>query len=132
MRIMATKALVKEKTDLGPAGLRSFFRIAGQWKLNTNEQIGLLNVPPSTFHGWKANPDSARLTHDTLERISYVLGIYKDLHMLFSNKNTANSWVHQQNKAPLCGGAPAIARMTSGNVSDLFLMRRYLDAQVRG
>lgn len=129
---MATKAPTKQKTELGPAGLRSFFKIAEQWKLNTNEQIKLLNVPPSTFHGWKANPDNARLTHDTLERISYVLGIYKNLHILLSNKESANSWVHRPNQAPVCGGRPALDRMTSGNVSDLFLIRRYLDAQVSG
>lgn len=45
---MATVFPVKLKTEFGPVGLRSFFKIADQWKLSTIERIGLLNVPPST------------------------------------------------------------------------------------
>jgi hypothetical protein len=129
---MSINAPIKHKTALGPAGLRGFCRIAEQWQLSTDEQIKLLNVPPSTFHGWKANPDGARLHHDTLERISYIFGIYKNLHILLSDKQSADNWVHQPNKGSLFGGQPAIDRMISGNVSDLFVVRRYLDAQVRG
>jgi len=129
---MVTKAPIRKKTELGPAGLRGFFRVVQQWKLSTEEQIKLLNVPPSTFHGWKASPDNARLSHDTLERISYILGIYKNLHILLSNKQSADGWIHLPNKAALFGGSPAIDRMTSGNVGDLFVVRGYLDSQVRG
>lgn len=129
---MAINAPIRKRTELGSAGLRGFFRLAQQWKLSTEEQIKLLNVPPSTFHGWKASPDNARLSHDTLERISYILGIYKNLHILLSNKQTADNWIRIPNKAALFGGRPAIDRLTSGNVGDLFVVRRYLDAQVRG
>ncbi len=129
---MATNVPIKEKTELGPAGLRGFFRIAEKWKLSREEQIKLLNVPASTFYGWRMNPEHARLSHDTLERISYILGIYKNLHILLSDKKSADNWIHLSNKAPLFAGRSAIDRMTSGNVGDLFVVRRYLDVQVRG
>jgi uncharacterized protein (DUF2384 family) len=129
---MSVNAPIRHKPALGPAGLRSFFRIAEQWQLSTDEQMKLLNVPPSTFHGWKAKPGVARLHHDTLERISYILGIYKNLHILLGDKTSADNWIRRPNKAILFGGHSAIERMTSGNVSDLFVVRRYLDAQVRG
>ena len=129
---MSINAPIKHKQALGPAGLRGFFRIAEQWQLSTDEQMKLLNVPPSTFHGWKAKPESARLHHDTLERISYILGIYKNLHILLGDKKSADSWIRNPNKAIPFDGYPAIERMTSGNVGDLFVVRRYLDAQVRG
>jgi hypothetical protein len=91
-----------------------------------------LNIPASTFHGWKSNPSAARPHHDTLERISYILGIYKNLHILLGDKKSADTWIRRTNKAVLFGGHSAIERMTSGNVSDLFVVRRFLDAQVRG
>ena len=76
---MSVNAPIKHKPDLGPAGLGGFFRVAEQWQISTDEQIKLLNRPPSTFHGWKAKPSAARLHRDTLERISYILGKLKNL-----------------------------------------------------
>lgn len=35
----------------------------------------------STYFKWKKNPDSARLSRDKLERLSYVFGIYKALQL---------------------------------------------------
>ena len=129
---MATSIPTSYKSDLGPAGLKGFFRITEEWQLSTDEQIKLLNVPASTFHGWRSNPSAARLHHDTLERISYILGIYKNLHILLGDKKLADAWIRNPNKATPFGGRPAIERMISGNVGDLFVVRRYLDGQVRG
>jgi hypothetical protein len=39
--------------------------------------------------------------------------------------------VSKPNTAPLFGGQSALARMLSGNVADLYVVRQYLDA-VRG
>jgi hypothetical protein len=39
--------------------------------------------------------------------------------------------VRKPNDAPLFGGHPALRRMLSGNVADLYVVRQYLDA-VRG
>jgi hypothetical protein len=120
------------KTNIGAAGLRGFFRIVELWRLSNEQQIKLLNVPESTFYSWKKDPEHARVSSDTLERISYILGIYKNLQILLSDKDSAQDWVRETNKAPLFAGRSAIERMTAGNMSDLYEVRRYLDAQVRG
>ena len=66
----------------GPA-LRTFFRMAEQWKLRVAEQRKLLGDPPeSTFYKWKRQREGA-LARDTIERISYLLGIWKSLQILF-------------------------------------------------
>jgi uncharacterized protein (DUF2384 family) len=127
---MSTEA--PAKTNVGAAGLRGFFRIAELWRLNNEQQIRLLNVPESTFYSWKNNADRSRVSKDTLERISYILGIYKNLQVLLSDKDSAREWVSKPNKAPLFGGHSAIERMIGGNISDLYEVRRYLDTQVRG
>ncbi|MFZ5465213.1 MAG: MbcA/ParS/Xre antitoxin family protein [Pseudomonadota bacterium] len=117
---------------MSAAGLRAFFRIAEAWGLDNEAQMKLLGSPGrSTFFKWKAAPESARLGHDTLERISYILGIYKALQILLPDARAADEWVRRPNAAPLFGGRSALERMLGGNVGDLMAVRQYLDA-VRG
>ena len=119
--------------DLSAAGLRAFFNIARDWGLNTDEQMVLLGTPGrSTFFKWKSAPESADLKRDTLERLSYLLGIYKALQILLPDATAADAWVKKPNSAPLFGGKSALERMLGGNVADLVAVRQYLDARRGG
>ena len=112
----------------GPA-LRTFFRLAERWQLRVAEQRKLLGDPPeSTFYKWKRERDGT-LARDTLERISYLLGIFKALAILFPEPDRADAWLRKPNTAPAFAGQSALQRMLSGNVADLFVVRQYLDAQ---
>jgi len=118
--------------SLAAAGLRAFERIAQAWGLTVDEQLKLLGEPPrSTYFAWRKQPERASLSRDTLERLSNLLGIYKSLQILLPDPGAADAWVRQPNTAPAFGGGTALARMLAGNVSDLNLVRRYLDG-VRG
>ena len=115
----------------GPA-LRTFFRIAELWSLSVEEQMTLLGLTArSTFFKWKKNPNTV-LPKDTLERISYILGIYKALQLLLPAERAADEWVKHRNTAPPFAGRSALDRMLSGQVADLFVVRQYLDAQRGG
>ena len=119
--------------DISAAGLRAFFNIARDWGLNADEQMVLLGAPGrSTFFKWKSAPQSADLKRDTLERLSYILGIYKALQILLPDASAADAWVKKPNTAPLFGGRSALERMLGGNVADLVAVRQYLDAQRGG
>jgi len=119
--------------DLSAAGLRAFFNIARDWALNMDEQMVLLGAPGrSTFFKWKSAPETADLKRDTLERLSYILGIYKALQILLPSTNAADGWVKKSNSAPLFGGKSALDRMLGGNVADLLAVRQYLDARRGG
>ena len=125
------RGMADTKALSGPA-LRTFFRIAEAWKLSTDEQLMLLGEPSrATFFNWKKSRD-VDLYRDTLERISYIVGIYKALQILLPEHAAADAWVRKPNKAPLFGGKSALERMLSGYVTDLFLVRQYLDAQRGG
>lgn len=114
---------------MSAAGLRAFARLADAWHLSVDEQIRLLGEPArSTFFAWRKSPETARLSRDTLERLSNLLGIWKSLQILLPDAKAADVWVRQPNTAPLFGGRSALERMLAGNVSDLFAVRRYLDA----
>ncbi|MBW8364763.1 MAG: MbcA/ParS/Xre antitoxin family protein [Rhizobium sp.] len=119
--------------DLSAAGLRAFFNIARDWGLSTDEQMVLLGAPGrSTFFKWKSAPESTDLKRDTLERLSYLLGIYKALQILLPDTTAADAWVKKPNSAPLFGGRSALDRMLGGNVADLIAVRQYLDARRDG
>ncbi|RJG00117.1 DUF2384 domain-containing protein [Noviherbaspirillum saxi] len=118
---------------MSAAGLRAFANIAQLWQLDMDAQLTLLGSPPrSTYYKWKKDPKSAHLGRDTLERISYILGIYKALQILLPEAVAADNWIHKPNAAPLFGGRSALDRMLSGNVSDLYVVRQYLDAMRGG
>lgn len=114
---------------LAAPALRAYFELAERWNLRAADQRKLLGDPPeSTFYKWKRERDGA-LSRDTLERISYLLGIWKSLQILFPDPTQADAWLHKPNVATLFGGQSALERMLSGNVSDLYVVRQYLDAQ---
>ena len=125
MNVAPSKALSRK--DLTGPALRTFFRIANAWKLKEHEQMRLLGLDNrSTFQSWKRGAVAA-IPKDALERISYVMGIYKGLHILLPQ--SADDWVRKPNKSPVFGGRSALDRMASGNVADLYLVRQYIDAQ---
>jgi len=115
--------------QMSAAGLRAFFNIAQSWHLRNEQEIILLGEPSrSLYFKWKKDPQTASLGKDTLERISYILGIYKALQILLPDPVAADQWVSKPNSAALFGGGSALDRMLSGNVGDLFVVRQYLDA----
>lgn len=120
------------ENDLSGPALRTFFRITDAWGLKAREEMVLLGSPPeSTFFHWKRQKTGS-LSRDVMERISYVLGIYKALQILFPQAERADAWIKRPNEAPLFGSKSALERMLSGNVADLFVVRSYLDAQRGG
>ena len=115
--------------SLGGPGLRAFANIAEAWGLTVVEQLQLLGIASrSTFFKWRRET-SPRLPRDTLERLSYLLGIYKSLQILLPDPKAADEWVRKPNDAPLFGGKSALERMLSGQVADLYVVREYLDAE---
>ncbi len=115
---------------IASAALQAFFSLSAHWTLSASEERVLLGTPPeSTFYKWKAEQTCARLSRDALERISYLLGIYKSLNILLPSPRAANEWVRKPNAAPIFNGQSALDRMLAGSIVDLADVRRYLDVQ---
>ncbi len=117
------------EADLGPAALRTVYRIADRWELSADELMTLLGISaPSTFYKWRKSPPR-KLSPDLLERISYLFGIYKALQILLPDRALADGWLRRPNSNPLFGGRAPLERMLTGQVADLFLVRRFVDGQ---
>ena len=116
--------------DLDGPALRAFIGLAAAWRLSELEQAKLLGLPdPSTLKPWRESP-SPQLPGETIERISYLLGIFKAINTLLPDEGRADQWLRAPNSAPLFAGGSALDRMMTGKMSDLQRVRQYLDAQL--
>lgn len=118
------------KADAGQrraqVALQAFFRLAEVWQLtNAEAQIVLGQPAKTTFFRWKRG-DVSGLPHDTLLRISYLLGVYQALQIHYPSAERADAWLRKPNRA--FAGQTPIARMLGGDVTDLAAVRQYLDA----
>lgn len=114
------------------AMLRGFFRLVDRWGLNDREARVLLGQPaPRTFARWKADQaDLTRLSHDTRQRLSILMGIHKALRHLFREADRGYAWIRKPNRA--FGGQSALNRLLAGEILDLAAVRAYLDAERGG
>jgi len=113
------------RIDAG-AALRGFFHIMDAWKVGAEEARILLGAPAErTYYAWRAG-NGVRVPQDTLRRIGYVAGIYKALQIVYSDPGLADTWVRRPNRA--LGGQTPLERMRAGDVTDLAVVRAYVDA----
>jgi len=130
MPVASNRTPEHDPKRIASAALQAFFNLSTRWKLSVAEERTLLGSPPeSTFYKWKSDRSASRMSRDVLERISYLLGIYKDLNILLPSPRAADEWVRKPNAAPMFNGQSALERMTAGSIVDLADVRRYLDAQ---
>ena len=126
--MLAAKDVLEQKDPavVSATALKVFFNIAAAWRLSTQDQMTLLGEPAkSTFYKWRKGEGPA-VSKDTLERISYVMGIYKALKLLFPTEDQANAWPKKTNRD--FNGESALDVMLKGSVMNLADVRRYLDA----
>ena len=81
--------------SIEPASLLpAIFNIFALWHLSGHEQMILLGLSnEKTFYNWKNQPGKAKLTRDFLERVSYILGIYSALQILFPDEGLSDQWL---------------------------------------
>jgi hypothetical protein len=114
---------------LSKPALRTFFNIAEAWELSAPEQMRVLGIESyQTLRCLRGGVTT--ISEGTLQRISLVIGPYRALEILLPSPGAANAWVKKANAAPLFEGRPALDLIASGDVADLLVVRRYLDAQL--
>ncbi len=117
--------------DDGPdpvqVGLKAFRRLAAAWSLTNEEAAQLADVTDRTWARMKRPGWSGRISQDQLLRLSALIGLYKGLHLYFSEP-LADRWVKLANAGPLFGGAPPVAYMLEGGLPAILRTRTYVDA----
>ena len=109
------------------AAISTALNIMDKWSCSEKEKMALLGVGRSTLHKYQAAPDSARLTPDLLERISYLLNIHAILRILFENPENVYGFVNMPNSNPFFDGKAPMEILSSGLMSALYEVHRHLD-----
>ena len=113
----------------GRVAVKLFLGIADEWNLTDEQRCNLAGLNSrTTLNNWRkkiGNKESIKLSGDTLERLSYLAGIYKGIQLLFSDPAQWKNWIRKPNKD--FGGQSALERMLAGRVVDLSDVRRYVD-----
>lgn len=120
-----------ERERLSRSALLGFFKLAASWQVRDDDARELLGgLSSSTYYDWKKNPDRV-LEVDRITRISYLLGIYKALHILYGDK-LADEWVYLPNTNQVFGGRTPLAYMLGGGLIAMQTVRKLLDARRGG
>jgi hypothetical protein len=121
----------RERERLSPAAIRTFFNIMTRWNIRDEDARMLLGgMSNGPFYELKKKPDRV-LDTDRLTRISYLIGIFKALNILYSDK-LADRWVQLPNSNPVFGGQMPLAYMERGGLPAMQTVRRLLDARRGG
>lgn len=120
-----------ERDRLSASALKAFFNIMTRWKVRDDDARVLLGgVTNGPFYEMKRKPDRS-IDIDRLTRISFLIGIYKALHILHSAK-LADEWVRLPNSNPIFTGQTPLAYMVRGGLPGMQTVRRLLDARRAG
>jgi hypothetical protein len=121
----------EERERLSRSALKGFFKLAAAWKLRDDDARELLGgLSSSAYYEWKKNPDRV-LEVDRITRISYLLGIYKSLHIIYGDK-LADEWVALPNRNAIFGGRSPLAYMVAGGLLSMQTVRKLVDARRGG
>jgi uncharacterized protein (DUF2384 family) len=102
---------------------KSLTNLVDRFDLKENEaRILMGDMPRSTYTSHKA-----KLNRDQKERVSYLLGIYKALRILFDDGEQARTWINRQNKLPPFNGLTPKEYMLEGGMARLIDVRKFLD-----
>ena len=81
-----------ERERLSRAALKGFFNLVDKWRVRDEDARALLGgLSNGPYYTWKKKPNRL-LDSDVLTRISYLIGIFKALNVLYGQK-LADEWV---------------------------------------
>lgn len=117
---------LETRERLSQSAADGLFRIAEKWRISL-ETVGQLlgGIPRSSVY--KLKTAAGTLRQDELTRISYVVGIFKALHILLPEEH-ADRWMTRPNDAFLFAGSTPLEYVLRTGIPGLQQVRSYLDA----
>ena len=121
-----------ERERLSAGAIRAFFNIMEKWKVRDDAARQLLGgVSNGAFYAFKKGGDHRTLNEDKLRRISYLVGIFKALNIIYSEE-LANKWMQLPNKNRIFGGMTPNDYLIHGGLPAFATVRKLLDARRGG
>lgn len=107
--------------------VRTTVNLFNAWKLTDAQAATLLGgLSARTWSRWKEGK-AGRVDRDLKMRMAHLMGIHKGVRYLFKDPARGYEWIKAPNAA--FGGKSALDIMLQGELSDLAVMREWLDAE---
>ncbi len=120
-----------ERLRLTPDAVRAFFNIMDCWKIRDEDARRLLGgISNGAYYALKKAPRRP-LDEDRLRRISYLVGIFKALNVLY-NDELADLWMQRPNRNRIFGGLTPCEYLARGGFPAFAAVRKLLDARRSG
>lgn len=119
------------RTRLSKPAIVAFFALADKWELRNEDAMALLGgVSHGRYYELKKNRKGL-LSQDELTRISLLMGIFKALNILFSQR-LANQWASRPNTNVMFNNVSPLQLLVRGGVPAMIGVRRLLDSRRGG
>ena len=117
-----------ERERISSGAIRAFFNIVALWKIRDNDARRLLGgISNGAYYALKKGSDRP-LDEDKLRRISYLIGIFKALNILYSEE-LADCWMQLPNRNRIFGGKTPHEYLMRGGLSAFATVRKLLDSR---
>ena len=117
---------IETRERLSQSAMDGFFAIMEKWNINIDTAGELLGgIPRSSVY--KSKTAAGTLRQDELTRISYIVGIYKALHILLPIA-MADEWMTRPNDNSLFHGMTPLQYALRVGIPGLHQIRGLLDA----
>lgn len=118
----------KDLSRTHSTGLKTVLNILSRWGCSPEQMQALLQVSRSAFYKLKKDPTSARLTHDQVERLSYLLNIHASLRLIFDNPENVYGFMAMKNANPFFNGRSPLEIISTGSFGALYEVHKRIDA----
>lgn len=110
-----------------PIAWKSLKNLIEKFEFKPKEAMTLMGEMPKASYYAGISHHKGKLNRDQLERISYLLGIYKALRILFDDSQQAMTWITRKNSLSPFNGMTPKEYMLEGSIVRLSEVRRFLD-----
>ncbi len=116
-----------EKSQAPGVGLKTVFTILDRWGCTAEQVQKILQISRPAYYKYRKNPQQANLTHDQIERLSYLVNIHGCLRMLFENPKNVYGFMGLKNDNPYFNGKSPLEVISSGQFAALYETFKRID-----
>ncbi len=109
----------------------AYVSLARLWRLEEEEASVLLGIPVDVYLRWCEESDIEDIDVELIEKISCLLGIYRNLYDLFSgNIESVETWLTKPNAGDLFAGSTPFSILANKKPAVFHLVRQRLSADL--
>lgn len=112
----------------GKVGLKTVLAILDRWGCSAEQQRAILGLPKATYYKYKQKPESASLSRDQIERLSYLLNIHAHLRLIFDNPENLYGFMAMKNRNPFFNGKSPLEVIATGRFGHLYETAKQIDS----